>query len=203
MASDTYVRAQQIADELLSKGVKPTQQLIRDALGKGSVSTIHRALSDWWSSLGNRINKAEQIPDIPDNVSVTMLSLWEQAVAEAQRRNDEALLAARERAKQARAAMEQGQRRADAEKSELLQRLDEASRVVSEMQARVAELMKESADLERRLLDAERESQSTDRELRTLAATVESLEQRLRGEHELQQENANLRRALERMDRQR
>lgn len=38
---------QQIAEELVNKGVIPTQKLIRQQLGKGSCSTIQKHLLAW------------------------------------------------------------------------------------------------------------------------------------------------------------
>lgn len=78
--SDTAERVLQVADRLLEQGVRPTQQNVREQLGSGSISTINRALNEWWQQLGARIKENRDRPDLPDPVVDTANKLWQQAL---------------------------------------------------------------------------------------------------------------------------
>jgi len=73
-----------IADQLLREGIKPTQQNIRDRLGSGSLTTINRALNEWWASLGDRLDEQAKGYDLPNPVIKHASRMWSDAVAYAQ-----------------------------------------------------------------------------------------------------------------------
>lgn len=77
----TYDKVFEIADQLLAEGKRPTQQSIRNALGSGSLTTINKALNDWWQTLGERLFSERQRPDIPEPVFDCANTLWQQALA--------------------------------------------------------------------------------------------------------------------------
>lgn len=65
------------AEELLSEGIKPSQQLVREKIGKGSATTIHRALNEWWVDLGKRLKyQDEKDNGIPVQVQRALDDLW-------------------------------------------------------------------------------------------------------------------------------
>lgn len=72
------------ADQLLQEGIKPTQQNIRDRIGRGSITTINKALNSWWQELGARFNAYNKHPNLPDSVAAIANKLWEQAVRDAE-----------------------------------------------------------------------------------------------------------------------
>lgn len=78
--SDTAERVLQVADRLLEQGIRPTQQNVREQLGSGSISTINRALNEWWQHLGARIKENRERPDLPEPVIDTANKLWQQAL---------------------------------------------------------------------------------------------------------------------------
>ncbi|PPC79388.1 hypothetical protein C4K68_00280 [Pokkaliibacter plantistimulans] len=75
----TYERVLEVADELLAKGIKPTQQTVREHLGKGSLTTINKALNDWWQLLGNKVAEPA-IPDLPEPLIKSVRQLWQDAL---------------------------------------------------------------------------------------------------------------------------
>jgi len=70
----------EIAEELLREGRRPTQQLVRERLGSGSITTINRGLNEWWAALGERLNNATQTTGIPEPVIRLSTRLWSEAL---------------------------------------------------------------------------------------------------------------------------
>ncbi|MDO6564625.1 DNA-binding protein [Amphritea sp. 1_MG-2023] len=80
----TYERVFEIADSLLAQGRRPTQQLVRNELGAGSLTTINKALNDWWQGLGERLLQQNARPEIPEPVFNSANVLWQQALTYAE-----------------------------------------------------------------------------------------------------------------------
>lgn len=84
------------ADELLSEGVKPSQQLIRERIGRGSATTIHRALNEWWIDVGERLSRVGSAQtNVPMPVQKALDDLWRVASKQAsvqQKSHEEVLL---------------------------------------------------------------------------------------------------------------
>ena len=78
--SDTADRVLEVADRLLEQGIRPTQQNVREQLGTGSISTINRALNEWWQQLGGRLREGRERPDLPEPVIESANKLWQQAL---------------------------------------------------------------------------------------------------------------------------
>lgn len=83
--SNTYEKVFVAADKLLEQGVRPTQQKIREELGSGSISTINKALGDWWQQLGVRMKEQRSVPGMPEPVADVAQKLWQQALGYAER----------------------------------------------------------------------------------------------------------------------
>ena len=64
----TYERVFEAADQMLANGQRSSQQNVRDTLDTGSLTTINKALNDWWQGLGERFVEQRKRPDIPEPV---------------------------------------------------------------------------------------------------------------------------------------
>ncbi len=84
MTPKTYEKVFDVADNLLAQGRKPTQQMVRNELGSGSLTTINKALNDWWQGLGKRLIEQNARPEIPEPVFTSANTLWQQALAYAE-----------------------------------------------------------------------------------------------------------------------
>lgn len=82
--SDTSEKVHQAADKLLSQGLRPTQQAVRDLIGTGSITTINHALNSWWQGLSDRLNRQAEHPSLPDPVITAASKLWDQALVYSQ-----------------------------------------------------------------------------------------------------------------------
>ena len=82
--TDTFEKVQLAADELLSRGLRPTQQAIRELIGQGSITTINKALNIWWSTLSKRLSGHSEHPTLPDPVITAASKLWDQALVYSQ-----------------------------------------------------------------------------------------------------------------------
>lgn len=84
--SDTHSRVIEVADQLLAEGVRPTQQNVRERIGSGSLTTINRALNDWWHTLAQRISRRNEHPELPEPVLILANQTWDRALAYAEHR---------------------------------------------------------------------------------------------------------------------
>ncbi|KEA61868.1 KfrA protein [Marinobacterium lacunae] len=87
--SSTRARVFEAADLLLEQGIRPTQQAVREQIGSGSLTTINKALNDWWRTLGERITRQQQHPELPEPVLNIANQLWDRALAYAENRFEE------------------------------------------------------------------------------------------------------------------
>ncbi|MBV1789926.1 DNA-binding protein [Marinobacterium sp. D7] len=85
----TRARVFEAADLLLEQGIRPTQQAVREQIGSGSLTTINKALNDWWRTLGERITRQQQHPELPEPVLTIANQLWDRALAYAENRFEE------------------------------------------------------------------------------------------------------------------
>jgi len=76
----------QAADQLLQQGTRPTQQNVRDLIGTGSLTTINKALGEWWQQLSQRMSRQEQHPELPEPVLTLAAQAWDRALAYAEDR---------------------------------------------------------------------------------------------------------------------
>ena len=89
MSTEKRSKIYEIADQLLREGVKPTQQNVRERLGSGSLTTINRALNEWWGQLGSRLEAQTQGFDLPDPVVKQVNRLWSEALAYADKASNQ------------------------------------------------------------------------------------------------------------------
>ena len=89
MSTEKRSQIYEIADQLLRDGVKPTQQNVRERLGSGSLTTINRALNEWWEQLGSRLEAQTQGFDLPDPVVKQVNRLWSEALAYADKASNQ------------------------------------------------------------------------------------------------------------------
>lgn len=97
------------ADVLLSKGLRPTIERVRQQIGRGSPNTVAPMIERWFGSLSQRIVGGAAPPagndadGVPVSVRNAMRLLWETARREAEQSQEEALAEARDalRAKEA------------------------------------------------------------------------------------------------------
>jgi hypothetical protein len=202
MKSDTYSRVFEVADNLLAEGVRPTQSNVREQLGKGSTSTIHKALGEWWQTVGQRLKQGRSYPDLPDPLSDAMIGWWRDAV-DLSRRDFEG-----QRDQSARKINTLRQEHADvitqlrAQQSATLDKLALQMERYQQLQQQLQEQAQDRLELEQRVLHAESNSVEMIRENKVQAGVIERLEEEsdtLRRQqsdsvqHRLQQENDNLR----------
>lgn len=86
MTTKTRAKIFEVADQLLTEGVRPTQQNVRERLGSGSLTTINRALNEWWAVLGKRFEQSREGSDVPEAVVRLSSRLWNEALAYAEHR---------------------------------------------------------------------------------------------------------------------
>ncbi|MDB5827646.1 MAG: hypothetical protein JWQ73_1866 [Variovorax sp.] len=90
------------ADVLLSKGLRPTIERVRQQIGRGSPNTVSPMLERWFGSLSQRIVGGAAPPagndadGVPVSVRNAMRLLWETARREAEQSQEAALTAARD-----------------------------------------------------------------------------------------------------------
>jgi len=195
--NDTHSRAIAVADQLLEEGIRPTQQNVRERLGSGSLTTINRALNDWWHTLAERIQRRNQHPELPEPVVRLANQTWDRALAYAEHRFEQQRLAleeeqnaVREQTERMRSGGEQALLEAQQQNGRLLERCEQLAEEKRQLERRVFELEESSIrlsaqndNLKRGLKQLERMGNGS------AAATEEMIELRVRGkvqEEELQ-----------------
>ncbi|GGK82028.1 DNA-binding protein [Amphritea balenae] len=172
----TYDKVFDAADKLLAAGQKPTQQHIRNELGTGSLTTINKALNDWWQGLGQRLVEQRQRPDIPEPVFDSASALWQQALiyAEAQ------LAEQREAIEQHYLQLKQEIDTQSGENQNDLQRLQDLSdRLLTDNQRyldNIAELQQKQRASDEREMHLQTENRELARQQKELELVVERLD---------------------------
>jgi predicted RNase H-like nuclease (RuvC/YqgF family) len=105
MSTEKRSQIYEIADQLLREGIKPTQQNVRERLGSGSLTTINRALNEWWEQLGSRLEAQTQGFDLPDPVVKQVNRLWSEALAYADKASNQKVEALQKQLAEARAEL--------------------------------------------------------------------------------------------------
>ncbi len=167
--SDTHTRAMQIADELLEEGIRPTQQNVRERLGSGSLTTINRALNDWWHTLAERVQRRNQHPDLPDPVAKLASQTWDRALAYAENRFE-----------QQRRALEQEQQQLLVHSESLRSGGEQALFEAHKQNARLLERCEQQAEdkrmLEKRILELEESNMRLSSERDNLQREIKQLQ---------------------------
>jgi chromosome segregation ATPase len=106
----TEIDVHTAADELVTKGERPTVERVRAHLGTGSPNTVTRWLETWWQGLGTRLHgHADRIsiPEAPEAVLELAGQWWSLALASARSQADLALADDRARLDADRVSLEQ------------------------------------------------------------------------------------------------
>jgi len=181
--TDTREKVFEAADQLLSEGLRPTQQSIRDRIGTGSISTINKALNDWWRTVGERLNQDSSRPELPDQVIDAASRMWQQSLAYAER-------ALSDKASQIEARTEQI-------RQEAASRVEEMSLELSQLRDQNARLLQDNERLSREKLTAQSETLSHEERIIRLLAEKESLEREIKQQSLLGSDHASGSRVLD------
>ena len=144
------------ADELVTKGERPTVERIRARLGTGSPNTVTRWLETWWQGLGTRLHGHAarlSIPEAPEAVLELAGQWWSLALASARSQADLDLADDRARLDADRVNLEQLSAAVDARSRSIDEQLGvarhaeqlalaqsgELQRLVSQLQGQLAE----------------------------------------------------------------
>lgn len=150
MSSDTRRKVFEVADELLREGKRPTQQLIRDRIGVGSITTINKGLNEWWSALSDRFNNTDTSGTVPEAVIRQSERLWSEALGYA-RQEHKKLRSEQE------SFLESINNQLLKERSEYATKLQELSATIADQQRNLADLEKERQSLQKTLHATEEE----------------------------------------------
>ncbi|MFT6916388.1 MAG: hypothetical protein ACJAWL_002723 [Motiliproteus sp.] len=216
MKSDTYSRVFEVADSLLAEGVRPTQQNVRDRLGKGSLSTIHKALGEWWQTLGQRLQQGRDYPDLPDGLSEMMITWWQNAVDRSRREFEGQQDQAKRQLKALRGSHRDEIGLQQIRLTEVLDKLSQQVELQQQLYRQLHDAGQDRLALEQRVLNAESNAAELMREAKISAGVISRLEsegdqlrQRLKRQHDasgdaamqaLLQENTNLRALVAELD---
>jgi len=150
MSSDTRRKVFEVADELLREGKRPTQQLIRDRIGMGSITTINKGLNEWWSALSDRFNNTDACGTVPEAVIRQSARLWSEALGYA--RQEHSKLRAEQEI-----LLESINNQILKERTEYASKLQELSATITNQQRNLSDLENERQSLKKTLHAAEEE----------------------------------------------
>ncbi len=91
MKKNTYTLAYEACESYFSEtGRMPTIETIKPIIKVNSPTNISNAIKDWKSGLSQAKNKSQHHnPAIPETLNMAIISIWEQALAEAKKTLDE------------------------------------------------------------------------------------------------------------------
>ncbi|HDS1530299.1 TPA: DNA-binding protein [Stenotrophomonas maltophilia] len=177
------------ADELVTKGERPTVERIRAHLGTGSPNTVTRWLETWWNRLGTRLQPARpDLEDAPAALAELAGQWWELALKHAQEAARRELASSEQALAAEREALEASSRLATEELTQMRAERDvaitgekiattqasELQHLVDQLQLQISELA-EQRDLERRRADrTETARQQLDARLHEALETAKS-----------------------------
>ncbi|BBB26239.1 DNA-binding protein [Amphritea japonica] len=173
----TYEKVLEVADSLLAQGKKPTQQMVRNELGTGSLTTINKALNDWWQGLGQRLLEKGKRPDIPEPVFDSANALWQQALAYAEHQLSDQRVQLEQRYLVMKEELD-GQNSVEREDVRRLQ--DLSDRLLTENQRfleNISELQKKQLAQEEREMRLEAENRDYRRKVKEYEIALKQLEQ--------------------------
>lgn len=184
MTSKTYEKVFEIADNLLAQGRKPTQQMVRNELGSGSLTTINKALNDWWQGLGKRLIEQNARPDIPEPVFNSANTLWQQALAYAEHQLSDQREQLEQRYLELKAELEG---RTTEDRDDLRRLQDLSDKLLNDNQhylATIAEQQKKQLMQDEREMRLEAENRDLKRQIKGFEITLEQLERNGGGNHQ-------------------
>ncbi|OMH32698.1 DNA-binding protein [Motiliproteus sp. MSK22-1] len=152
MGKSTYDLVFETADELLKEGIRPSQQNVRARTGKGSATTIHKALNDWWQGLSARIYPTDDSNELPEFLTSAVADIWNQAQQRAQHQLLEQQKNLKQEAEVERKAMDAAKTEAREKIEQLVVKLDRAYQTIEQLQNNLEQSRKENLELERSLI---------------------------------------------------
>lgn len=180
----TYEKVFEIADNLLAEGRKPTQQMVRNELGSGSLTTINKALNDWWQGLGKRLLEQNARPEIPEPVFNSANTLWQQALAYAEHQLSDQRQQLEQHYLELESSLE-GQNTAHRDDLRRLQ--DLSDKLMAENQqnlAYIAQLQKKQLEQDEREMRLEAENRDLKRQIKEYEITLDRMERSGDGNHQ-------------------
>lgn len=148
------------ADALLKEGIKPTQQNVRERIGSGSLTTINRALNEWWEQLAQRMQQPQR-PEIPEAVLSLAGQAWDRALAYAEQQYQTERQGSFEREASLRRALDAAEQQAQV--------------TLHALQAQQAELMNKYTRLLEEKQQLDKEHSKLERELFTIKTSSPAL----------------------------
>jgi len=201
-----YEDVSEAAETLLSRGLNPTIQRVRELLGTGSNTTISDHLKRWQQTLAESPH-AILPPAIPEAVAAALESFWRVAVQQAEAAFVEQRLAAEQAvaaAEQARTAALEREQQAIAEAEAQRQARERTEHTARELQADVLREQERRAAAaaaitaaEQRAAAAAAEQAQVREEATARLAQLDALLHQLRRDHEHQRTEAEQRLAAE------
>jgi chromosome segregation ATPase len=203
------------ADALVTEGLRPTIERVRQKIGRGSPNTVSPLLDAWFATLGSRLGvdgAREEGASIPEPVRQAASALWEAALASAREEAQRALAQAHAALAAQGAELTQKETEFEHQKLALLERqraADGALQVANSQLGDMADRLEEAgASLSRRErdIDALGEKLSALEAQRDAALRRSEEEARRHAEERTRLESramANERRLLEELDRER
>ena len=179
MNKSTYELVFEAADELLREGVRPSQQNVRARTGKGSATTIHKALNDWWQGLSARIYRTDENNELPEFLTSALLDIWNQAQQRAQHQLFEQQKSIKEEADVEREAMKALKAEAREKTEKLITKLDRAYQRIEQLQDDLEQSRKENLQLERSLIKESTSLADHQREIKSQEKVIKKMEQQL------------------------
>lgn len=150
MTSETRRKVFEAADALLREGKRPTQQLIRDQIGSGSITTINRGLNEWWQVLSDRLSGIDDSGTIPEPVMRLSSRLWSETLSYARQEHNKLR-------KEQEEALESIKNQLLKERSEYSNKLQSLTETLSSRQAEINSLQTEKQAMQKALHQAEEE----------------------------------------------
>lgn len=169
--------AKTAATELLKEGVKPTQQNVRARIGTGSITTINKALNEWWRDLGVELKRQQEVPGLPGDVAERMKELWGCAVSVASSALEERRA---ELELEYKSRMQRDSKRSHEDKSEL-----------SLLRGQYLKLMQSCDELQESRNRLASEKQALETKFISLNAELEQAQRIIKTEHVVEKNSAN------------
>lgn len=169
--------AKSAATELLKEGVKPTQQNVRERIGIGSITTINKALNEWWQDLGAELKQHQEAPGLPGDVAERMQELWGCAVSAANSALEERRV---ELELEYKSRMQRDSKRNHEDKSEL-----------SLLRGQYLKLMQSCDELQESRNRLASEKQALETRLISLNAELDQAQRIIKTEHAVEKKSAN------------
>ncbi len=162
----SYDQVAAAADCLVAKSASPTIKSVRESLGTGSETTIHRHLTMWRES---RLSVPVVLPEVPLNLAKAINDELERTRSEARAEIEGRLVVSQSDTNELAAAVE-------VLEADLQQRVEEASSMTVEMEKLMIRVSEQDAELVRKASEIDRERYSTEHTRMQAAEALTKLE---------------------------